>query len=209
MHMYDGGINWFYIRFNCPSGGGALKISATKHTDGFSDCRTPSRGCSCTFPLWEAHWSRKQPDRKRTSVFTWAAGSRVLRQSNLSCWKLKCDLTFYSNLNAFLYFFLKGKNLIFTIRTIEIVHQRRQKQPHDGGTWTISECDWQHWFRNTQHWGFNSEKRRLSPPTLDNDSNTGFFLGSEPMQTFNRLLTFCPPVLRCPLTYVCVTLLEW
>lgn len=134
MKMCDGEIEWFYIQFKCLRGDGAQKISATKHTDGLTGCRTPSRGCSCMFPLWAADRSRKQPDRKSTGVFTAAAGSRVLRQSNLSCWKLKCDLTFNSNMNTFLsFFFSKGIQLL-TIRTIEIVHQRWQT----------------HWWRNVK-----------------------------------------------------------
>lgn len=80
------------------------KISARKRGGGFADCRTQAGPAAAHFPLWEAHWSRKQPDRKRTGVLTSAAGSRVLRQSNLSCWKQKCDLTFYSNVNTFNFF---------------------------------------------------------------------------------------------------------
>lgn len=167
MKMCDGEIEWFHIQFKCLRSDGALKISATKHSDGFADCRTPSRGCSCTFPLWAADWSRKQPDRKSTGVFTPAAGSRVLRQSTLSCWKLKCDLTFNSNMNTFLSFFLSKRIQLLTIRTKENVHLRWQTQLHlmKERDW----FDWQRWFRNTQDWGVNS------PTTPDNHSNAGFF----------------------------------
>lgn len=82
------------------SGDRAVKIIPTTQIHSLFGCRTLSWGCSCTFPLWRAHRSRKQPDRKRTSVFPSAVGSRVLRQSNLSWWKLKCDLTFCFNLNT-------------------------------------------------------------------------------------------------------------
>lgn len=201
-----GEIKWFHLKFDCLAGDEALKISATKRGGGgFADCRTQA-GAAAALPLWEAHWSRKQPDRKRTSVLTSAAGSRVLGQSNLSCWKQKCDLTFYSNVNAFIFIFLfkswllgQWKLSMKSERSSCTTEERERVQCLTGSTGSETH--------RTEASPLERDTISL-PPSPDNDNNTGFFFWANPCRHLINHPHYqkCPPVLRCPFDFcLCVS----